>query len=241
MIDNIHPTVEIENLNFSYKGKPLLNIDYLKIDKPGITVVLGPNGAGKSLLLKLIQGIEKPTFGQIRLNGIPVSDKEGHQCMVLQTPTFLRLSVYQNIAVCLRRDNFFLSQDQKNEVLAMLEKVGLGDKIKLPARLLSGGEKQKLSLARALISRPKILLVDEPTSTIDPATTSFIEDIIKTKAENDTKIIFVTHDIHQALRLARHALMIYNGKIVEEGDVERFFKTPNSPHTRDYLAGKLLR
>ena len=84
MIDNIHPTVEIENLNFSYKGKPLLNIDYLKIDKPGITVVLGPNGAGKSLLLKLIQGIEKPTFGQIRLNGMPVSDKEGHQCMVLQ-------------------------------------------------------------------------------------------------------------------------------------------------------------
>ena len=172
---------------------------------------------------------------------MPVSDKEGHQCMVLQTPTFLRLSVYQNIAVCLRRDNFFLGQDQKNEVLAMLEKVGLGDKINLPARLLSGGEKQKLSLARALISRPKILLVDEPTSTIDPATTSFIEDIIKTKAENDTKIIFVTHDIHQALRLARHAIMIYKGNVVEEGDVERFFKTPNSPHTRDYLAGKLLR
>ena len=241
MIDKLHHTVEIENLNFSYKGKPLLNIDYLKMDKPGITVVLGPNGAGKSLLLKLIQGIEKPTFGKIRLNGIPVSDKEGHQSMVLQTPTFLRLSVYQNIAVCLRRDNFFLSQDQKNEVLAMLEKVGLGDKIKLPARLLSGGEKQKLSLARALISRPKILLVDEPTSTIDPATTSFIEEIIKTKAKNDTKIIFVTQDIHQALRLARHAIMIYKGNVVEEGDVERFFKTPNSPHTRDYLAGKLLR
>ncbi len=240
MIDKLHHTVEIENLNFSYKGKPLLNIDYLKMDKPGITVVLGPNGAGKSLLLKLIQGIEKPTLGQIRLNGTPVSDKQGHQSMVLQTPTFLRLSVYQNIAVCLTRDNFFLNKDQKNEILAMLEKVGLGDKIKLPARLLSGGEKQKLSLARALISKPKILLVDEPTSTIDPSTTSFIEEIIKAKAENGTKIIFVTHDIHQALRLARHAIMIHNGKVVEEGDVERFFKTPNSPHTRDYLAGKLL-
>ena len=241
MINKVHATVEIENLNFSYQGNPLLNIDYLKMDKPGITVVLGPNGAGKSLLLKLIQGIEKPTFGQIRLNGMPASDKGGHQSMVLQTPTFLRLSVYQNIAVCLRRDNFFLSKDQKNEVLAMLEKVGLVDKMKLPARLLSGGEKQKLSLARALISKPKILLVDEPTSTIDPSTTFFIEDIIKAKAENDTKIIFVTHDIHQALRLARYAIMIYNGKVVEEGDVERFFKTPTSPHTRDYLAGKLLR
>ena len=241
MINKLHPTVEIENLNFSYQGKTLLNIDYLVMDKPGITVVLGPNGAGKSLLLKLIQGIEKPTFGQIRLNGMPVSDKEGHQSMVLQTPTFLRLSVYQNIAVCLKRDNFFLSKDQKNEVLAILEKVGLVDKMKLPARLLSGGEKQKLSLARALISKPKILLVDEPTSTIDPSTTFFIEDIIRAKAENGTKIIFVTHDIHQALRLARHAIMIYNGNVVEEGDAERFFKTPNSPHTIDYLAGKLLR
>ena len=227
MINKLHPTVEIENLNFSYQGKTLLNIDYLVMDKPGITVVLGPNGAGKSLLLKLIQGIEKPTFGQIRLNGMPVSDKEGHQSMVLQTPTFLRLSVYQNIAVCLKRDNFFLSKDQKNEVLAILEKVGLVDKMKLPARLLSGGEKQKLSLARALISKPKILLVDEPTSTIDPSTTFFIEDIIRAKAENGTKIIFVTHDIHQALRLARHAIMIYNGNVVEEGDAERFFKAPN--------------
>ena len=120
---------------------------------------------------------------------------------------------YQNMSMCFERKNFFISASEKQKIIDILSRVGLGKKLSAPAKLLSGGEKQKLSLARSLISNPSILLVDEPTSTIDPNTTMLIEGLIKDQSKKGTKILFVTHDINQAFRLANDT-MIYQGKIV---------------------------
>ena len=240
MTDRKQPIIEISDLSFEFNGKALISIEKLIVCEPRITVILGPNGAGKSLLLKLIQGIQKPSAGQIKLRGIPIEQNQERLTMVLQAPILLRLSVYYNIAMCLNRSNFFLNSSEKEAIYRLLKKVGLEDKLNVPAKFLSGGEKQKLSLARALISNPSILLVDEPTSTIDPTTTLLIENMIREQSELGTKIIFVTHDINQAFRLANDAVMIYKGKIVEHGSVESFFKKPSSSFTKRYLSGSLL-
>ena len=240
MTDRKQPIIEISDLSFEFNGKALISIEKLIVYEPKITVILGPNGAGKSLLLKLIQGIQKPSAGQIKLRGIPIEENQERLTMVLQAPILLRLSVYYNIAMCMNRSNFFLSSSEKEAIYRLLKKVGLEDKLNVPAKFLSGGEKQKLSLARALISNPSILLVDEPTSTIDPTTTLLIENMIREQSELGTKIIFVTHDINQAFRLANDAVMIYKGKIVEHGSVESFFQKPSSSFTKRYLSGSLL-
>ena len=240
MTDRKQPIIEISDLSFEFNGKALISIEKLIVYEPKITVILGPNGAGKSLLLKLIQGIQKPSAGQIKLRGIPIEENQERLTMVLQAPILLRLSVYYNIAMCMNRSNFFLSSSEKEAIHRLIKKVGLEDKLNVPAKLLSGGEKQKLSLARALISNPSILLVDEPTSTIDPTTTLLIENMIREQSELGTKIIFVTHDINQAFRLANDAVMIYKGKIVEHGSVESFFQKPSSSFTKRYLSGSLL-
>ena len=240
MTDRKQPIIEISDLSFEFNGKALISIEKLIVYEPKITVILGPNGAGKSLLLKLIQGIQKPSAGQIKLRGIPIEENQERLTMVLQAPILLRLSVYYNIAMCMNRSNFLLNSSEKEAIYRLLKKVGLEDKLNVPAKLLSGGEKQKLSLARALISNPSILLVDEPTSTIDPTTTLLIENMIREQSELGTKIIFVTHDINQAFRLANDAVMIYKGKIVEHGSVESFFQKPSSSFTKRYLSGSLL-
>ena len=240
MTDRKQPIIEISDLSFEFNGKALISIEKLIVYEPKITVILGPNGAGKSLLLKLIQGIQKPSAGRIKLRGIPIEENQERLTMVLQAPILLRLSVYYNIAMCMNRSNFFLSSSEKEAIYRLLKKVGLEDKLNVPAKFLSGGEKQKLSLARALISNPSILLVDEPTSTIDPTTTLLIENMIREQSELGTKIIFVTHDINQAFRLANDAVMIYKGKIVEHGSVESFFQKPSSSFTKRYLSGSLL-
>lgn len=240
MTDRKQPIIEISDLSFEFNGKALISIEKLIVYEPKITVILGPNGAGKSLLLKLIQGIQKPSAGRIKLRGIPIEENQERLTMVLQAPILLRLSVYYNIAMCMNRSNFFLSSSEKEAIHRLIKKVGLEDKLNVPAKFLSGGEKQKLSLARALISNPSILLVDEPTSTIDPTTTLLIENMIREQSELGTKIIFVTHDINQAFRLANDAVMIYKGKIVEHGSVESFFQKPSSSFTKRYLSGSLL-
>ena len=240
MTDRKQPIIEISDLSFEFNGKALISIEKLIVCEPRITVILGPNGAGKSLLLKLIQGIQKPSAGQIKLRGIPIEQNQERLTMVLQAPILLRLSVYYNIAMCMNRSNFFLSSSEKEAIYRLIKKVGLEDILHIPAKVLSGGEKQKLSLARALISNPSILLVDEPTSTIDPTTTLLIENMIREQSELGTKIIFVTHDINQAFRLANDAVMIYKGKIVEHGSVENFFQKPSASFTKRYLSGSLL-
>lgn len=202
-----------------------------------LTVVMGPNGAGKSLLLRLLHGLIEPTSGQVFWGGLPPSaESRRHQAMVFQRPVLLRRSVSANIRFVLE----LRGTCSKHRVQDVLEEVDLADRAAQPARLLSGGEQQRLALARALALEPQVLFLDEPTANLDPFSMAAIEAIVARSHERGTKVILVTHDIGQARRLADDVLFLNQGRLVEHSPAGRFFDGPGSKQARDYLAGRLV-
>ncbi len=202
-----------------------------------LTVVMGANGAGKSLLLRLLHGMLTPTQGQVLWGGEPLNDgRRRFQAMVFQRPVLLRRSVVANLrfVLKLRRDAALRRAED------ILREVGLAEQADQPARLLSGGEQQRLSLARALALEPQVLFLDEPTASLDPASTAAIENIVHTAHGRGTKIIFVTHDIGQARRLADDVVFLDRGRLAEHTSASQFFDKPVSGAARDYLAGRLV-
>jgi tungstate transport system ATP-binding protein len=214
-------------------------VDNIDLDLPSrsLTVVLGPNGAGKSLLLRLMHGLLRPTAGQVLWGGRPLDEElRKRQAMVFQRPVLLRRSVAANIQFVLRLRGAAMSERTRE----ILEEVGLAAQAGQPARLLSGGEQQRLTLARALALDPQVLFMDEPTASLDPASTAAIEAIVTRAHERGTKIIFITHDLGQARRLADDVVFLNRGRLVEHTPAARFFDDPESPEARDYLAGRLI-
>ncbi len=209
----------------------------LTISGGSLTVLMGPNGAGKSLLLRLLHGMLTPTAGQVLWAGQRLSDElRMRQAMVFQRPVLLRRSVAANIrfVLNLRRDAGLRPPEE------ILREVGLASQADQPARLLSGGEQQRLSLARALALEPEVLFLDEPTASLDPASTAAIEGIVKKAHARSTKIVFVTHDIGQARRLADDVVFLDGGRLAEHTPADQFFENPASEAARDYLAGRLV-
>ncbi len=224
-------------LCFRAGGATLINQLDLVLTDHGVTVVMGPNGAGKSLLVRLLHGLIEPQSGSINWNG----EGCGHatrlrQAMVFQKPVLLRRSVAANVDFVLR-----LKGASKPERLnQLLAQANLLDKKDQPARALSGGEQQRLALARALASDPEVLFLDEPTASLDPSSTEAIETAIARASGRGVKIILVTHDAGQARRLANDVVFIHRGAVIEHSGAGTFFKQPASIAARDYLAGKLV-
>ncbi|MEQ9488178.1 MAG: ATP-binding cassette domain-containing protein [Alphaproteobacteria bacterium] len=204
----------------------------------GVSVIMGPNGAGKSLLLRLIAGLIPPDSGALRLTG-SLHDGPARVALVAQRPVLLRRSVAANIAFALKVYGVPRSERaaQVTELLALADLEALASR---PARLLSGGEQQRLSLVRALAMKPDILLLDEPTANLDPHATAHIESTVKMIAATGVKVIFVTHDKGQAQRLAHEVLFLHRGRLLERTEAETFFTTPETKEARAYLAGELL-
>lgn len=201
------------------------------------TVVMGANGAGKSLLLRLLHGLMPPTAGEIRWGGFPLTQEvRRRQAMVFQQPVLLRRSVAGNMDFVLREKG--AKARRKRD--ALLERVGLLDRARQPARLLSGGEQQRLALARALALDPEVLFLDEPTASLDPASVLMIEEAARDAHRQGTKIIFVTHDLGQARRLADEVVFLHRGRLVEQTPAERFFTKPESELAEAYLAGRVV-
>ncbi len=221
----------------SISGKILINGIDLTLDHGPITVLMGPNGAGKSLLLRLLHGLIKPSSGTIRCAEQPIGPQQIYrQAMVFQRPVLLRRSVAANIDFVLKLRK--LSDPQyRTEMLSL---VGLQDKARQAARLLSGGEQQRLALAQALASQPDILFLDEPTANLDPTSTHMIEKIVERVHRRGTKIILISHDAGQARRLGDEIVFMNHGKVVEHSPAERFFSEPESKDARDYLSGRLV-
>lgn len=221
---------------FATDEKTIIDNASISIIQNGITVLLGYNGAGKSVLLKLMHGILQPDSGKIGWNEQPLgqTDRSRH-AMVFQKPTLLRRSVAANVDYVLKIRNRY-SIKSRRELLA---KVGLSAFEKQPARLLSGGEQQRLALAQALACNPTVLYLDEATASLDPASTAIFEQIVQQQAEAGTKIIMVTHDIAQAKRLAQYIAFVDQGQIVEHSSATEFFEQPQSAVAQDYLVGKL--
>ncbi len=224
-------------VSYQAGGRHLITSLDLEISSPGITMVMGPNGAGKSLLLRLIHGLIQPTAGAISWGGKPVGpDVQRHQALVFQKPVLLRRSVADNVDFALQI-NGKPDPDRRN---ALLEKVGLLALANQPARRLSGGEQQRLALARALITEPKVLLLDEPTASLDPASVMTIEQIVREAGSNATKVIFVSHDIAQSRRLADDVVFMHQGRVAEHATAETFFNSASSQAARDFIAGRIV-
>ncbi len=206
------------------------------------TAVLGYNGAGKSLLLRLCHGLIAPTSGRVRWEGALGGAREAvarAQAMVFQRPVMLRRSVRENLAFVLRNRGIAgaRAEEMIHQALAMC---GIARLAERPARALSGGEQQKLALARAWLLRPEVLFLDEPTASLDPASTLELEGLMLEMHEAGTSIVFSTHDMAQARRLAQHVLFLHNGLLLEDGPAEQFFRRPQTPEARAFLAGDLM-
>ena len=239
--DRILPgALRIDGLSLKTAGKLLVNIDKLTLDPRSVTVIMGPNGAGKSLLLRLVHGLIAPTHGWISWGEVACGEAtRSTQAMVFQKPVLLRRSVAANIDFVLRL-RAGTSAERRTRCDELLTRVGISDKAEQPARLLSGGEQQRLALARALATRPKVLLLDEPTASLDPASVQMIEQIVLATSADGTKVIFVTHDIGQARRLADDVAFLHHGQLVEHRPAAAFFTNPSSEAANAYLSGRIV-
>lgn len=228
---------EAHGLVLDVDGARLIDGVDLRLAAPGVTVIMGPNGAGKSLLLRLLHGMIPPTAGRVSWGGAPLTEAvRARQAMVFQRPVLLRRSVAANIDFVLKLRGAVAS-DRRD---FLLDHVGLGDHAAVPARLLSGGEQQRLALARALAIDPEVLFLDEPTASLDPASMQRIEQIVGVASENVTKVVFVTHEQDQAKRLADDVVFLHRGRVLEHTAADRFFDRPESDAARDYLSGRIL-
>ena len=222
---------------FSNKGEGnLIDIPNLQFDSKSISVIIGPNGAGKSLLLNLIQGLILPSAGTIKIKS-SIKDKSCKKVSIMmQKPSFLRRTTEQNIQFVLE-----LNKDKRKvSYLDVLERFDLIAQRKILANKLSGGEKQRLALALAIITNSKILLLDEPTANADPRTTFKIEKIIKEEAIAGKKILLVTHNIPQAKRLGQDIAFIHRGKVLEHCDKAVFVNHPKVKEINQFLEGEVV-
>ncbi len=227
----------VRGLSYDAGGKRLIDDVDLDLEAGSVTIIMGPNGAGKTVLVRLLHGMLAPARGEIRWAGRPIDEvTRKRQAMVFQTPVLLRRSVVSNIDFVLR----LRGSGGRKRSLEVLESAGLAEKADQAARLLSGGERQRLAIARALATDPAILFLDEPTASLDPASVLAIEQSVSAARDRGVKIIFITHDIGQARRLADEVLFMHRGRVVEHSPSSQFFDNPQSNEARDYLAGRIV-
>lgn len=220
------------------RGKRLLGPVDLTLGSKGITVVLGPNGAGKTTLLKALHGLERINAGRIDWQ-LPAAEARDHQAFVFQTPILLRRSVRGNLAYPLTLKRMSGS-DIAERVTHWARRIGLEQALDQRASLLSGGEKQKLALARALIAEPALLFLDEPCTNLDGHATRDIEAVLTSARAEGTRILMTTHDLGQARRLADDVLFLHAGEIVEQGPAGACFEDPQSPKLAAFLKGDII-
>jgi len=229
----------VHELCFERGGRRLLDGITFQTDVGPRTVVLGPNGAGKSLLLRLCHGLLPPSAGTITWAGADPSMARRCQAMVFQRPVLLRRSTAANIRYALRTQGIPRRQ-RRAIVREALERAGLLSLAERPARVLSGGEQQRLALARAWALKPQVLFLDEPTASLDPAATRAVEALLDEIYQTGTKVIMTTHDLGQARRLADEVLFLHHGRLVEQAPASAFFLAPRSPEAAAFLEGRLL-
>ncbi|MHB2165775.1 ATP-binding cassette domain-containing protein [Alsobacter sp. R-9] len=231
--------LRVERLGYEAGGADLLTDVSFDIPAGGCTVVLGPNGAGKSLLLRLCHGLIAPSAGSASWAqpGGAIAGRRRH-AMVFQRPVMLRRSARANILHALAAAGAGGDRDRRAD--AALQRFGLEALADRPARLLSGGEQQRLAIARAWALSPEVIFLDEPTSALDPGATRQIEAMLQSLREEGVTLVMATHDLGQARRLADRVLMLHRGRLVEAGSATPFFAGPRADVARAFLAGDLI-
>ncbi|MET4104247.1 tungstate transport system ATP-binding protein [Roseovarius sp. MBR-78] len=227
------PILTAKGLSFATGGQALLHGIDIEIAHGRRTLIMGANGAGKSLLLRLLHGLLPPSSGEVIWQGARRA-----QAMVFQRPVMLRRSVLANLRFALKVQGlgWRARQVRAREALDMAHLTG---KAHQPARLLSGGEQQRLAVARALVCEPELLFLDEPTSSLDPASTQMIEDLVNAAHKRGVTIVMVTHDSGQARRMGDEVIFLHAGRVAERGPLDQVLGAPRSEAARAWVQGRL--
>ncbi|MEX0841520.1 MAG: ATP-binding cassette domain-containing protein [Xanthobacteraceae bacterium] len=228
----------LKRVSVAFGAVTILDEISLTLASGAPTMLIGPNGAGKTTLLRLFMGLIRPTRGSLTWGG-----REGTtpaRCaIVFQRPAMLRRSAAGNIVYALAAAG--LPRPKRAARCGeLLKLVGLADLAHRPARRLSGGEQQRLALARALAKDPSVLFLDEPTASLDPAATKAIEDLVHTVAARGVKVVMSTHDLGEARRLAGDVVLLHRGRVIEHAPASSIFTAPQTEETKKFLAGELL-
>ena len=226
----------LDNVSFAVGGRPLIDRVSMELAEGPRTVILGANGAGKSVLMRLCHGLLSPTGGSIEWRG--GSNGRSRQAMVFQRPVMLRRSALSNIVYALRLVGISVHESEMR-ARDVLEAVGLERVAGRSARVLSGGEQQRLALARAWALGPEVLFLDEPTANLDPGATREVESLIGQIRAGGTKIVMTTHNLGQAKRLGDEILFLSQGRLVERAPVDRFFTQPAAAEAVAFIREEL--
>ena len=228
----------LDDVSLQAGAATLLDRVNLTITPGEPTLVVGPNGAGKTTLLRLCMGLTAPTRGRVSWGG-RTDTTLARRAILFQRPVMLRRTTAANVAYALARAGAPRSH-RAERVAALLDRVGLADLAQRPARRLSGGEQQRLALARALARDPELLLLDEPTANLDPAATRSVEEIILMAAQSGIKIVMASHDLGQVRRLAGEVIFMVRGAVCERGKAADFLDHPATPEAAAFVRGDLV-
>jgi tungstate transport system ATP-binding protein len=241
---NATSVYRLENVGKSYGDCTVLKIAELELAGGDVLCLLGPTGAGKSTLLRLLAGLASPTCGTVRFHGadfngsdLPPSIRR-RIAMVHQRPHLLTGTVRFNVEYGLRIRG---AADRLQQVKAVLERLGMQSLAGRSAQTLSGGQVQLVALARALVIKPEVLLLDEPTANLDPARVALVEEVVREmRQEVAMTVVWATHNLFQARRVAKRVGLLWNGQLVEVAAAEQFFQSPSDPRTRDFVEGRAV-
>ncbi len=226
----------LDQVSFAVDGRAIIDRISAEIGYGPRTVILGPNGAGKSVFMRLCHGLLRPSAGSVRWTS-PNGGRQ-RQAMVFQRPVMLRRSALANVVYGLRVAGFSRTESRLR-AQDVLEAVGLSGVADRPARVLSGGEQQRLAVARAWALGPEVLFLDEPTANLDPGATRDVETIVGQIHASGTKIVMTTHNLGQAKRLGDEILFLSQGRLVDRGPVDRFFRNPASPEAEAFIRAEV--
>ena len=229
--------IELKQVAAAPGGVPVLAGIDLVLAAGGRTVLLGPNGAGKSTLLRVLHGLIPPSGGSIKWGD--ATSRPFGQAMVFQRPVMLRRSAAENVRYALDLAGV-RGADADARIDEALDEVGLRALADRPARVLSGGEQQKLAFARVWALRPEVLFLDEPTASLDPAAARSVEQIISDIHARGTTIVMTTHNLVQAKRMADDVLFLHAGRVTERTPAREFFTMPRSIEAAAFLEGERI-
>lgn len=236
------PLYRLHAVGKSYGDSTILQIDELDLCAASVFCLLGPTGAGKSTLLKLLAGLEEPTRGVVRFDGVDLNRRKlppsvrRRIAMVHQRVYLLTGTVRYNVEYGLRIRRVS-NRSQKAD--AALKRLGIESLADQSAQTLSGGQVQLVALARALVLEPEVLLLDEPTANLDPARVALVENVVR-ETQEKAAIVWTTHNVFQARRVASRVALLWNGQLVEVASTEQFFQSPSDPRTRDFVEGRAV-
>ena len=243
MIDWSKPRLKVVNLKKNYDTKVVLDGVDLEVFPGQIVAVIGSSGSGKSTVLRCVNLLEEILDGQIFLEGVEISEPDVNQDkireqigLVFQSfNLFAHLSILENITLALIHVKKMSKEEAKQKALSWLERIGLADKADSYPDKLSGGQQQRTAIVRAVAMEPKVLLLDEVTSALDPELVGEVLSLIKDLKASGTTILMATHELSFAREVADWVIFLENGKILEQGEAKEFFDNPKQARTKEFL------